>query len=129
MEAEAGFQAKFRPVEPGPACLESIMASDHIINDVLERVALGDEMKEGLSKKRAVKLAISTAWLTAAFNKVSKSSIQSLIEWMFNCLLCLVIQWEALKAGGYVRADDLRDGRGGRGAITCTNRCILSEYQ
>ena len=54
------------PAAPGPQCLQSILASDMIINYMLDRVALDDEQKEVMSRKRAIRLAMAQAWVTAS---------------------------------------------------------------
>ena len=105
--------AKFQPVAPGPACLNSIAASEYIIGEVLNRVAKDDKKKEAQGRKRAVRLAIAVSWMTAASSTwVSIDSIFRSEKLTLLFLLVVADEWEACKARCHFRVYDIGGARG-----------------
>ena len=54
---------KFVPVTR-EQCMNSIPVSIQIINDLVGKVIEDDERKEVMSRKRAIKMAISLSWIS-----------------------------------------------------------------
>ena len=115
--------SKFEPVVPGPACLGSILASEYIIDELLNKVAKDERKKEAHGRRRAMRLAIAVSWVTAASsNWVSEANLRAPPQWWTLChkqtlttnLFSVVAdEWQASEARSHFRlhAKGSRRGR------------------
>lgn len=58
---------RFQPAT-GVECMDSIPLAVQLLHEIANKVVSNDEKKEALSRKRAVKLSISTAFVTVFNN-------------------------------------------------------------
>lgn len=60
-------------------CMMSIPFSESILKDLVNKVVDNDEKREKISRRRAIRLAISHAWTLAFNNQVSCQRVKSSI--------------------------------------------------
>ena len=72
MAANALF--RYEPAT-GTECMQAIPTAVQILNSIADKIVENDIRQEALSKKRAVKLSMSVAFVTAFNNQVSLTTL------------------------------------------------------